>query len=320
MRKIILMFCLGIISTACSKNFDDTKKETKNMDIINSTINVEKQITYGVQLNMRLPYELYINDIKAKYDYTGGNVGVDLNPYLLKNGKCKIKIKIFPAFKAGKTQIPLDDLEGCTILFGKYIKGEKENDIYKYNIEDFSRLDFKIPNKQIATFEQEWEVDITELPYELDGWSKGQDLRKLNQQQLEQKVVNYHKKLLVILNEGDYNSWSKLTSLRFKEYCIYNYLSEESIKINLTNNEKDITKYAKNTMISLEDYEMKIYADGKLVTLEKNTHTDNYNNQSPLDIYSWNPLISKGKISGAADYPILLYLPEGSDDFVIIRK
>jgi len=50
-------------------------------------IPLEKQITYGISLSMRVPYELYINDIKADCDYVGANSGVDMNPYILKNGK-----------------------------------------------------------------------------------------------------------------------------------------------------------------------------------------------------------------------------------------
>ena len=57
-------------------------------------IPLEKQITYMIALSMRVPYELYINDIKADYDYVGANNGVDINPYVLKNGKYKVKQKI----------------------------------------------------------------------------------------------------------------------------------------------------------------------------------------------------------------------------------
>jgi hypothetical protein len=302
-----------ILNLGCSQN-------GKSQDFNIKQVPLEKQITYALQLNMRLPYELYINDIKAQYDYIGGNAGVDLNPYLLKNGKCKIRIKIFSAFKAGKTEIPLDDLESCTILFGKYIKGEKENDIYKYNIEDFSRLDFKIPNKQITTFEQEWEVDITELPYELEGWSKGQDLRKLDQKVLEQKVVSYHKLLWTILNNGNIEDWNNLTKTRFNETSIFTYNNKEQYETSLSRNSESIKKYCTNNMIPLEDYEMKIYADGKIVTLERKNHTDKFNNKSPLDLKSWGVLIRKGEKAGAVGFKVLLYLPEDSNEFVIIRK
>jgi hypothetical protein len=75
---------------------------------------------------------------------------------------------------------------------------------------------------------------------------------------------------------------------------------------------------AHNMMILLEDYELKLYAGGKLATLERKNHTMEFTHKSPLDIKGWVALIRKGQKSGAADYRILLYLPEGSNEFVII--
>ena len=83
---------------------------------------------------------------------------------------------------------------------------------------------------------------------------------------------------------------------------------------------EEIKKNCTNNMIPLEDYEMKLYAEGKLVCLERKTHTKEFNNYSPLDIKGWSPLIRKGKKSGAEDFPVKLYLPEDSNEFVIIRK
>lgn len=318
MKYIILSVFLLNLNFSCSQNKKDANNTINTMQI--QKIPREKQITYALELNMKLPYELYINDIKADYDYIGTNSGVDINPYLLKNGKCKIKIKMFPAFKIGKKEISIDDIQNSTILFGKYIMDREKKDIHSYDANDFKKLFYSLPPKPVTSFEQEWEVEVKELPYEIEGWSKGRDLRKMDQKQLEQKVIDFHKKLWQILNDGDYETWSRLTNDRFKDYCKYSYLSQKEIEDNLIKNEKDIREYAKNTMIPLDNYEMKIYADGKLVTLEKSIHTKDFNNQSPLDIYGWNPLISRGKISGAADYSILLYLPQGGNEFVIIRK
>ena len=73
-------------------------------------------------------------------------------------------------------------------------------------------------------------------------------------------------------------------------------------------------------MIPFEDYEMKIYGEGKLVTLERKTNTRDFNNETPLDIKGWSPLIRKYKVSGGASYGVKLNLPEGSNEFVIMRK
>ena len=280
-------------------------------------IPLEKQITYGISLSMRVPYELYINDIKADCDYVGANNGVDMNPYILKNGKYKVKLRIFPAFKAGEKLIEFDDIEKSNISFDSYIRNKETDEILNYNS---IPLPIVAPKEDVPYFEQEWDVELTELPYELEGWSKGQDLRKWDKKELEKKVVAYYQKLWHILNNGEGERWTKLTQKRINETAIFYYESEEENQKAIKNNQQKIVKYCTNMMIPLEDYEMKLYAEGKLVCLERKTHTREFNNKSPLDIKGWSPLILKGKKSGAGYYNVLLYLPQGSNEFVIIRK
>ena len=278
-------------------------------------IPLEKQITYGISLSMRVPYELYINDIKADCDYVGANSGVDMNPYILKNGKYKVKLRIFPAFKAGKKLIEFDDIEKSDISFDSYIRNKETDEILNYNS---IPLPIVAPKEDVPYFEQEWEVEITDLPYELEGWSKGQDLRKWDKKELEKKVVAYYQKLWRILNNGEGERYMDLWKQADQELMFYDYETDyDSI---YKEESEEIKKNCTDNMIYLEDYEMKLYAEGKLVCLERKTHTREFNNYSPLDIKGWSPLIRKGRKSGAEDFPVKLYLPEGSNEFVIIRK
>ena len=279
-------------------------------------IPLEKQITYIIALSMRVPYELYINDIKADCDYVGANSGVDMNPYILKNGKYKVKLRIFPAFKAGEKLIASKDIKNSNISFGSYIRNKETDEILNY--ED-KPLPITAPTIDVPYFEQEWEVEITDLPYELEGWSKGQDLRKWDKKELEKKVVEYYQKLWRILNNGEGEKYVEVWKKADQELFSYYYTTQERYLKLVENTIEDVEEYCKGTMIPLEDYEMKLYAEGKLVCLERKTHTREFNNHSPLDIKGWSPLISKGEKSGAADYPVKLYLPEGSNEFVIIR-
>ena len=308
MKKIIFIFIILLFNCHNAQNTGEMKIQQ---------IPLEKQITYGISLSMRVPYELYINDIKADYDYVGANNGVDINPYILKNGKYKVKLRIFPAFKAGEKLIEFDDIEKSNISFDSYIRNKETNEILNYNS---IPLPIVAPKVDVPYFEQEWDVELTELPYELEGWSKGQDLRKWDKDKLEKKVVAYYQKLWHILNNGEGGEWTKLTQKRINETAIFYYESEEENQKAIKNNQQNIVKYCTNMMIPLEDYEMKLYAEGKLVCLERKTHTREFNNKSPLDIKGWSPLILKGKKSGAGYYNVLLYLPEGSNEFVIIRK
>ena len=308
MKNIILTLAILLFNCHNAQNTGEMKIQQ---------IPLEKQITYGISLSMRVPYELYINDIKADCDYVGANSGVDMNPYILKNGKYKVKLRIFPAFKAGKKLIEFDDIEKSNISFDSYIRNKETNEILNYNS---IPLPIVAPKEDVPYFEQEWDVELTELPYELEGWSKGQDLRKWDKKELEKKVVAYYQKLWRILNNGEGERWTKLTQKRINETAIFYYESQEENQEAIKNNQQNIVKYCTNMMIPLEDYEMKLYAEGKLVCLERKTHTREFNNKSPLDIKGWSPLILKGKKSGAGYYNVLLYLPQGSNEFVIIRK
>ena len=278
-------------------------------------IPLEKQITYGISLSMRVPYELYINDIKADFHYVGANSGVDMNPYILKNGKYKVKLRIFPAFKAGEKLIESKDIKNSNISFDSYIRNKETNEILNYNS---IPLPIVAPKEDVPYFEQEWDVELTELPYELEGWSKGQDLRKWDKKELEKKVVAYYQKLWHILNNGEGERYMDLWKQADQELMFYDYETDyDSI---YKEESEEIKKNCTDNMIYLEDYEMKLYAEGKLVCLERKTHTREFNNYSPLDIKGWSPLIRKGRKSGAEDFPVKLYLPEGSNEFVIIRK
>ena len=305
MKKILFIFIILLFNCHNTQN-------TGEMEI--QQIPLEKQITYIIALSMRVPYELYINDIKADCDYVGANSGVDMNPYILKNGKYKVKLRIFPAFKAGEKLIASKDIKNSNISFGSYIRNRETDEILNY--ED-KPLPITAPTIDVPYFEQEWEVEITDLPYELEGWSKGQDLRKWDKKELEKKVVAYYQKLWKMLNDGDGERFMKLWEKADDENAIYDYDTEidEANKSEIA----DIKKHCVNRMIPLEDYEMKLYAEGRLVCLERKTHTREFNNYFPLDLKGWSPLVRKGQVRGGAEFPVKLYLPEGSNEFVIIR-
>ena len=309
MKNIILILAILLFNCHNAQNTGEIKIQQ---------IPLEKQITYMIDITTNIPVIVYVNDIKASELNMPLGTAIDLNPYVLKNGKCKIKLQIFPLFRRGDTLVTVENIMRCNLFFGSYIRNKETNEILNYKAD--VALPIVAPKVDVPYFEQEWEVELTDLPYELEGWSKGQDLRKWDKKELEKKVVAFHQKIRKILNDGNSEEWMKLIQKRFDEVCIFDYLSEKRIEKDLEEIKEDVEEYSKGTMIPLEDYELKLYAEGKLVTLERKTHTKEFNNYSPLDIKGWSPLISKGTTYGAAPYPILLYLPQGSDEFVIIRR
>ena len=309
MKKILFIFIILLFNCHNAQNTGEMKIQQ---------IPLEKQITYMIDITTNIPVIVYVNDIKASELNMPLGTAIDLNPYVLKNGKCKIKLQIFPLFRRGDTLVTVENIMRCNLFFGSYIRNKETDEILNYKAD--VALPIVAPKEDVPYFEQEWDVELTELPYELEGWSKGQDLRKWDKKELEKKVVAYYQKLWRILNNGEGERWTKLTQKRINETAIFYYESEEENQKAIKNNQQNIVKYCTNMMIPLEDYEMKLYAEGKLVCLERKTHTREFNNKSPLDIKGWSPLILKGKKSGAGYYNVLLYLPQGSNEFVIIRK
>ena len=308
MKKVYLL-AIAILLFNCHN-----AQNTGEMKI--QQIPLEKQITYMIDITTNIPVIVYVNDIKASELNMPLGTAIDLNPYVLKNGKCKIKLQIFPLFRRGDTLVTVENIMRCNLFFGSYIRNKETDEILNYKAD--VALPIVAPKEDVPYFEQEWEVELTELPYELEGWSKGQDLRKWDKKELEKKVVAYYQKLWRILNNGEGERYMDLWKQADQELMFYDYETDyDSI---YKEESEEIKKNCTDNMIYLEDYEMKLYAEGKLVCLERKTHTREFNNYSPLDIKGWSPLIRKGRKSGAEDFPVKLYLPEGSNEFVIIRK
>ena len=282
MKNIILILAILLFNCHNAQNTGEIKIQQ---------IPLEKQITYMIDITTNIPVIVYVNDIKASELNMPLGTAIDLNPYVLKNGKCKIKLKIFPLFRRGDTLVTVENIMRCNLFFGSYIRNKETNEILNYKAD--VALPIVAPKVDVPYFEQEWDVELTELPYELEGWSKGQDLRKWDKDKLEKKVVAYYQKLWRILNNGEGERYMDLWKQADQELMFYDYETDydsiykeesEEIKNNCTDN-----------MIYLEDYEMKLYAEGKLVCLERKTHTREFNNYSPLDIKGWSPLIRKGR-------------------------
>ena len=278
----------------------------------------DKQITYAINATAPIPVVIYFNDIKISEENTPLNSSVDINAYALKNGKYKIKIQIFPVFGRGDHTVSKEDIESCQFSFGSYIRDRETGELLKPK--SHGKLLVNAPASAVPYFEQEWEVNIKDLPYELEGWSKGWNLSTMDKKELEKKVIRFHEDAREILNKGDGNKWAELTEKRAAETAVFYYSTPEQHTSSVNTNKANIKKYCTNMMAPLEDYELKLYAGGQLVTLERKKHTSGFNNKFPLDVKGWGPLIRKGQKSGAADYRILLYLPEGGNDFIIIRK
>ena len=301
-------YCILILLTVLSLSWKQKK-------IISN-----ERIVYALDVTIPGRYEAYINDIlvETNNEMSMHNTIININQAVLKSGTYQFRIKLFSSNEElRKGGIQPDTFQFLKVGLVKYQKiavGEgAEEGTYQY------LYSYPIPNleKPVPYYEIKGKFTI-DLPYELNGWSNGQDLRKWDKDKLKKKVIAYYKKLWEILNKGDVDQWQKLVKKSQEETAFFNYSDKEYLNKYIKEEKEEIIK-DKGMMAALEDYEMKIYADGRLVCLERSNHTKQVNGID-WDIKGESPLIQYGKEGGAATFPVKLYLPQGSDEFVIIRR
>lgn len=316
MKKIALLSYLFIciFTISCGQN---TTKNDRAKTMENYQYKTTKRTIYGMDLTVPGPYEIYINDIVARKDYGTGmhNTFIEINPYVLKSGTYQFTLKLLPmpseAAKGGIQPSTIDFLKVAVSSYEKTGTKEQPQSYEKIKLYPITKI-----NKPVPFYEVKGEFTV-DLPYELEGWSNGQDLSKMDKDELEKKVLAFYEKIKNSLNKGNVELFNQFNSQRTAETYIFNYTPPQEITKIEDENINDL-KNCKDRMAPIEDYSLKIYGNGKLVKLERNLRTELYGVEK--NIAGMNALIRKGKVKGYKEFPTLIYLPEGSNDFVIIRK
>ncbi len=318
MKSSLTLFSILMIFCNCQlKSQNKINKNSEKMSRQESAHPAVGKISYIAHVNALSPYELYLDDILIDF-YYGNNISntTELNPYLLGNGKHTLKIRFLPKEDSvDKMVSPKDIIFNETarwhIYFSKIVPNNDAPLGYSNEI-DYAKSELKIqaPTKKVPFWEQAWEVDVKDLPYQVKGWSESQDLKKIDKDILQKEVVEYFSYLKDLLNEGKIDEFLKLCKKEDEELDIVTYTTPEDSKIDYQNNKEKMLKLCPGNMQPFDNYEMKIYGNGKLVTLV--IANGKYKN--------WNALMSKTPKGRITTWGAILYKPKGSKTFEIIRK
>ncbi|MCP2028704.1 hypothetical protein L1276_003875 [Flavobacterium sp. HSC-32F16] len=72
------------------------------------------------------------------------------------------------------------------------------------------------------------------VPYEFKSLERGQDLRKWNQEKLEQKVIDFYKKQWRLINDKEIKEYFSFLELKEKETCQSAFDSRKELEENLS--------------------------------------------------------------------------------------
>ncbi|WP_159090687.1 hypothetical protein [Aquimarina aquimarini] len=258
---------------------------------------------YYLNIELFMTYEIYINDIKIANNIQSGPVsGLRyLNEYILNSGKQTIKLVDRDINPPGKSNLPDNIFE----KFGLEVYSTDENE---ENIQIVKKLDFpNIPTPRPYYYENTWEFDAV-VPYNVDGWKKGKDLSKLDEEELEEKVVAKFKHLRNLINNGNVDEFMTENAKGYEEFVITNYYQKKWSEFD--ENIRELIDDQKGFMLPLENYKIKIHGNGKLVTLERVDRS--YLGESALIA------LDEGENTLYTNY-ISLYMPEGSHELKPIR-
>ncbi len=319
MNRIILITAILLSSTISCQNTKEKKiieSIQKEMESI-PPIPKEKQVSYAIHANAHTPYEVYLDDILIDFILDGNYISktTELNPYLLKNGKHKLKVRFLPRIDSKDGLLQPEDIifskdARWNIFFTELYKDPEAALGYTNEIDyEKSALPIELPPTPVPFWEQEWELTIDKLPYELEGWSNGQDLSQMDQNELEKEVLAFHKKMRNMLNEGKIVEFMEISKNIDKEMLTALYMTEESMKVDIKDNMEFLTKLCPGNMQPIDNYEMRLFAEGKLVTLLIPNG----------ELKNWGVLLSITPKGRKNYYRLLLYKPKNSEELVIIR-
>ncbi|MCV6628561.1 MAG: hypothetical protein OIF50_01740 [Flavobacteriaceae bacterium] len=319
MRTLVL-FSIIILSIGCKKakrTVQENRKPTTM--IINNSM--QKTIYYLDWSFEEFAYmDLYINDIKIKATQTDGYT--ELNPFLLKSGTNTIRMKLYQLEENRMLNPSLINKpklgKGTTVRV--YSTDEKEENIKM--IKDFP---LKPIEKPIPYYESSWEFEA-EVPYELEGWSKAQDLSKWDQDVLLEKVVAKYQEYREMLHSGNTKAfWKAIDKGLQEEFVSYYYTEAQKQETYTLTNFYDLQK---DIMMPLEKYTMKLYGNGRLVCLEnidKEEYVVGTTLQQSICHFGQSSLFSYREIPLKRDNisfyynRIYLMMPVGSEELEIIR-
>ena len=298
--------------------YPDINASNFEQRLSNAVKHYEKEPMYYMRINkINCLVEILVNDYPVHDDYELSNYAtpLEINDAILKSGEQKLTYRLYPVgdlikeeYGEGDTVTTLTNNTSISISIIKMDNnGEKNLEDEEVVMKHISLNDAK--GNFIASGKPYYEFTFpftAHVPYENEGWTKGQDLTKLDQKLLEQKAVEFYKDYAKMYEDKDSNLQAKLKFGEEKRNAIAFYKSHNDIN-SLWKKYTDRFYYKNKKNSLINNYKMMFFGNGKIVFLLSNTLQLPYRGGGALKVdYTDNDG------NQAFFMPnICLYLPEG---------
>lgn len=265
--EIIMILLTVMFSGACqstNKNIDQMKMKEK---LINSLKNYSENRIYYVNVNKGgCRVELTVNDIFLNNDFTewGSTGTIPMNLSILKSGKQKLRIRIFPTTKEN-TLTDITRLQ-VNVSYGLTPKSPI-NELVTLVDWELSQdiIDKKLPNYEtVLEFEAVVPYDYT---YRLID---AVDLKNIpNIKQLALKRI---REIRDLYEKGDVETYWRMVFAKYSQYANSLYQTPEEISEDLKDDIKIFAPHKNRKFSSIDNYDFFFFAEGKTVmVLDRDT-------------------------------------------------
>ncbi len=293
---LILILAFICVGSGCSQKKDNKTKtmifdELKNYEYLN-----DSRPGYYLQVNnQNCHYEIRVNDRNGGlfYDpYPAYSVRIPLNLDIFKSGTQKLSVKVLP--NNGKMLSERASMELRLMLYPDMT--DPENDyggstvLWEWSMPDI--LNQELP---IVAFDTVFEADV---PYKIDILEKyAADLTEMDEDVLIKEVLTeFEKRHLSIKNDNQDLQQIKESAL---PAFIQIYADKEKIDASM---KSTVASKPNEVLQPLENYQLRLYADGKMATLLSNNDLESaiwWADKDTGEAIGWQPLyVFKNKNTG----------------------
>lgn len=268
-------------------------------------------------------YEILINDVPVfrHFDESGVITPICLNPYITKSGKQSFTYRLYPQKNNGDG-VSFDHLTDDTKIKIELF-GRKEDDRINAFKNQKSVFNHKSATKSdgktfIAAGKDYYESTISfeaEVPYNLQGVENSEDLSQMDQKMLFSKTVEAYRYYWKLINEKKMDDYFRLGFKSDVEEINSSNITKENLEA-IEDADKFHFLMPGFKLTPMENYQMRLYAHGKVVCLEQRSDNVRLKNRTPIWGQGQSP---SGEIS-TKFYKLYLQIPKGKKTFEILYK
>jgi hypothetical protein len=319
MKKIINVILIVFSLTACAQNNRNDMGIEKRTDLIMEKVKkYDYEPMYRLKVASHLTYEILINDVPAaiRFSPNMGTIWYPINRVLLKEGNQNISIKVYPRYEDRNTQkdfLEIDYGFELTIEQTAWVNGSLEEpvNILNYQLPKNDENNVPIDYSSLNFYEINLSFE-TKTPYNLAGWTNGNEFSKKDSLSLKEKLSNIYNEIILDYKNKKISKILKREFNRDKEIAQYDYLSKNSLLKETNDFVKSFDEFEEEYE-PLENYKLVFYGNNKIIGLVR-TDTRFRGKSAFIGV-------SKDNLDRIvySYYDLLFYSPKGSDSLEIIR-